>query len=120
MIVPEGMAVAIPLYASSGSIFKVLLWTMINGLAEPAGVLLGGALIAPYLDADVLSCCLALVSGIMFCISLHELLPIAIKFCGRDVASTALFSGMAICCLGLELVEIYLGHSHSHPHIHPG
>lgn len=120
MIVPEGMAVAIPLYASSGSIFQVLLWTMINGLAEPAGVLFGGVLLAPYLDAFVLSRCLALVSGIMFCISLHELFPVAIKFCGKGAASTALFVGMAMCWLGLELVETYVGHSHAHPHIHPG
>ena len=93
---------------------------MINGLAEPAGVLFGGVLLAPYLDAFVLSRCLALVSGIMFCISLHELFPVAIKFCGKGAASTALFVGMAMCWLGLELVETYVGHSHAHPHIHPG
>lgn len=43
--IPEGMAVAIPLYVATSSTPKVLYWTFINGLAEPIGVLLGGALL---------------------------------------------------------------------------
>lgn len=114
------MAVAIPLYASTGSIFQVLFWTFLNGLAEPAGVLLGGIALAPYLDTYILSKCLALVSGIMFCISLHELYPMAIKYSGKNLASFALFAGMAICWAALEVVEVYFGHGHVHPHLHPG
>jgi ZIP family zinc transporter len=113
------MAVAIPLYASTGNIFQVLLWTLVNGLAEPFGVIMGGALLAPYLDEYVLSRCLAIVSGIMFCISLHELYPVSIKYCGKGLASFSLFLGMFLCWGALEMVEVYFGHSHEHhPDLH--
>jgi zinc transporter, ZIP family len=113
------MAVAIPIYASTGSIFKVLWWTFINGIAEPAGVLVGASLLGPYLDEFVLSRCLASVAGIMFCISLHELYPVSIKFSGKSVASASLFIGMFICWAAMEIVETYFGgHGHSHPDIH--
>jgi zinc transporter, ZIP family len=122
--IPEGMAVGIPLYASTGSVLQVLWWTLLNGLAEPAGVLIGGMLLAPYLDEYILSRCLALVGGIMFCISIHELYPVAIKYCGKGTASVSLMGGMFLCWTALESVESYFdgidmpGHSHSHGHSH--
>ena len=61
--IPEGMAVGIPLYASTGSIIKVLWWTFVNGLAEPFGVVIAGLFLAPYLDSFILSRCLAAVGG---------------------------------------------------------
>jgi zinc transporter, ZIP family len=118
--IPEGMAVGIPLYASTGSIFKVLLYTMINGLAEPAGVVMGGLALAPYLDHFILSRCLAFVAGIMFCISIHELYPVSIEYCGKTIASFSLMAGMFLCWIVLELVEGYFegGHHHDHSHDH--
>jgi ZIP family zinc transporter len=122
--IPEGMAVGIPLYASTGSIFQVLWWTLINGLAEPAGVLMGGMVLAPYLDEYILSRCLAMVGGIMFCISIHELYPVSIKYCGKHMASASLMIGMFFCWVALESVDSYFegidmpGHSHSHGHSH--
>ena len=64
--IPEGMAVGIPLYASTGSTLKVLWWTFVNGLAEPFGVLVAGLFLAPYLDNFILSRCLAAVAGTYF------------------------------------------------------
>ncbi|KAJ3318768.1 hypothetical protein HDV06_007019 [Boothiomyces sp. JEL0866] len=113
--IPEGMAVAIPLYASTGSIFQVLFWTLVNGLAEPFGVIGGGVLLAPYLNEFFLSRCLALVSGIMFCISINELFPVSIKYCGKTLATVSLFIGMLIGWASMEIVEEYFGgHGHDH------
>jgi ZIP family zinc transporter len=116
--VPEGMAVGIPLYASTGSTWKVLIWTMINGLAEPFGVLVGGLALAPYLDQFILSRCLAFVAGIMFCISIHELYPVSIKYCGKSLASFSLMAGMFVCWAMLEAVESYFEGGHCHDHSH--
>jgi hypothetical protein len=56
--IPEGMAVAIPLYVATSSSPKVLYWTFINGLAEPLGVLLGGALLVFKVDTGtIFECC---------------------------------------------------------------
>ncbi|KAI8899168.1 ZIP zinc transporter-domain-containing protein [Globomyces pollinis-pini] len=116
--VPEGMAVAIPLFASTGSYVKVLWWTLINGLAEPAGVITVGLFLGPYLTPFILNRCLAMVSGIMFCISLHELYPVSLKYCGKTAASVSLFGGMFICWLALEAVDVYFGDIHGHSHSH--
>lgn len=69
--IPEGMAVAIPLYGATRSYSKVLFWTLLNGLAEPVGVLIGGAILYPYISQALLSRCLAMVGGIMVCISIQ-------------------------------------------------
>jgi ZIP family zinc transporter len=88
------------------------------------GVLMGGALLAPYLDEFILNRCLALVGGIMFCISIHELYPVSIKYCGKNLASFALIFGMFVCWIALESVETYFngiempGHSHTNHHGH--
>ncbi|KAH6565353.1 hypothetical protein BASA83_003859 [Batrachochytrium salamandrivorans] len=118
--IPEGMAVAIPLYAATGSPTKVLWWTLINGLAEPLGVVIGGVALHAYLTPFLLSRCLAAVGGIMLCISIHELQPTAIKYSGKVAASVSFFIGMFVCFCTLESVNVWFGgHSHGgHAHHH--
>ncbi|TPX58991.1 hypothetical protein PhCBS80983_g02788 [Powellomyces hirtus] len=111
--IPEGMAVAIPLYAATGKTSQVLWWTLLNGLAEPFGVVVGGALLHSYLSPALLSRCLAAVGGIMACISIHELQPTAIKYAGKAVATASFFGGMFVCFGALEAVnEWFGGHAH--------
>ncbi|KAJ3179393.1 hypothetical protein HDU87_003003 [Geranomyces variabilis] len=111
--IPEGMAVAIPLYAATGNATKVLWWTLVNGLAEPLGVVVGGALLHSYLSPALLSRCLAAVGGIMACISIHELQPTAIKYAGKGIATSSFFGGMLVCFAALEAVnEWFGGHVH--------
>ncbi|KAI9095136.1 ZIP zinc transporter-domain-containing protein [Phlyctochytrium arcticum] len=114
--IPEGMAVAIPLYAAYGNVWKVLMWTLLNGLAEPAGVVIGGVLLHSYLSPQLLSRCLAGVGGIMACISIHELQPMAIKWAGKGIATTSFFSGMFVCFAALEAVNEWFGGHDSHIH----
>ena len=85
--------------------------TLLNGLIEPLGVVIGGFFFSSYLTQEVLSKSLAAVAGIMACISLHELLPTAIQYAGKDRASAALFVGMAVCFGALEGVDILMAHA---------
>lgn len=115
--VPEGMAVAIPLYSATGSSFQVIWWTLVNGLAEPFGVLVGGMFLQNYLTTRILNQCLAAVGGMMLCISIHELQPMAIRYSGKMAASVSFFFGMLICFAALETVEYYtayLDYDHHH------
>jgi ZIP family zinc transporter len=94
--------------------------TLLNGLAEPIGVVIGGFLLKDNMGPEVLSASLALVAGIMACISLHELFPTSIEYAGKARASVALFVGM-FCTFGaLEIVHSIMhdhgGHSHGHDH----
>ncbi|KAJ3128213.1 hypothetical protein HK098_004959 [Nowakowskiella sp. JEL0407] len=107
--IPEGMAVAIPLWAAtSGSTFQVLFWTLLNGLAEPFGVLVGASILGNRLTQQDLSRCLAAVAGVMACISLNELQPMAIKLSGKDTASISLFVGMFLCFVAIESLHHYM------------
>ncbi|KAJ1553452.1 hypothetical protein HK405_007871 [Cladochytrium tenue] len=122
--VPEGMAVAIPLYAASSgasagsgmSTGRILFLTLLNGLAEPAGVLVGAAILSPLglLTQVNLSRCLAAVAGVMACISLHELQPTAAAYAGQVTATASLFVGMFTAFLALEAVAGTFGHAHGH------
>ncbi|KAJ3137652.1 hypothetical protein HK100_000496 [Physocladia obscura] len=136
-LMQEGMAVAIPLYAAGGSSFYVLGMTFANGLgeatfmhqmtsiqlkrttktAEPIGVIIGVAFFGSYLTPSVLSRSLAVVGGIMCCISIHELQPTAIRYAGQSRASASLFAGMFVVFCALEAVTEYFGHPHSHSEI---
>lgn len=107
--IPEGIIIAIPYYLLSNSSCYVVYITLLNGLIEPLGVILGGLLLKSFLTDHLVSQCLAIVSGIMTFISLHELHSTAIMSCDRTVASRALFVGMFICFLGLESID-YLFH----------
>ncbi|TPX35675.1 hypothetical protein SmJEL517_g01924 [Synchytrium microbalum] len=106
--IPEGMAVAIPLWAATKSNYHVLYMTLINGLMEPLGVLLGGFFLKNYLTQSLLSKSLAAVAGIMACISIHELFPTAVTYAGKERASFALFLGMAVCFVALEGVDVIM------------
>ena len=108
--IPEGMAVAIPMWVATKSWSYVLFMTLLNGLAEPLGVILGALLLEPYLTKEFLSICLAVVAGVMACISLHELIPTSIKFSGKSLATTSLFAGMLLSFVVLESVDHMFHH----------
>lgn len=44
--IPEGVAVALPLYYATGSKWKGLMWATISGAAEPLGGLIGYAVLS--------------------------------------------------------------------------
>jgi len=112
--IPEGMACAIPLWASTKSYSYVLGMTLLNGLAEPLGVIVGGFLLKDHMTKEILSQCLAVVAGIMACISLHELQPTAIIYAGKSNATIALFVGMFCTFIALEIVHSMLHNDHAH------
>lgn len=130
--IPEGMAVAIPLYGATRSYSSVLFWTLVNGMAEPLGVVIGGALLHQYISQALLSRCLAMVGGIMICISMQyvssyiyamlthshdtqsELQPMAIKYAGKTRASLSFFAGMVACFGALDAVSSWFDQHHHH------
>ncbi|KAI8804569.1 Zinc/iron permease [Cladochytrium replicatum] len=115
--IPEGMAIAIPLWAATqGSTYKVLLYTFLNGLAEPLGVLIGGVALRYALGNNIedieiaLSSLLAVVAGVMAAISLDELVPTSIQFAGRTWTSLSFWIGMGVCFIMLEAIGSFFDH----------
>ncbi|MDE5953636.1 MAG: zinc transporter ZupT [Duncaniella sp.] len=97
--IPEGIAVSVPIYHSTGNRRKALRYSLISGLAEPAGALVGMAFLLPFWSPMVNAICLASVAGIMVYIAFDELLPSAESFGHHHLSLLGVIVGMAIMAL---------------------
>lgn len=102
--IPEGVAVSIPIYYATGSRRKAFLWSLLSGVAEPAGALLAWLLLAPLMTPTLMGALLAGVAGIMVFISMDELLPAAREYGEAHTAIYGIVTGMAIMATSLLLL----------------
>jgi ZIP family zinc transporter len=101
--IPEGIAVAIPIYYATQKRGKAVRFATLSGLAEPLGGVLGYIVLRSVLTPSLLACVLAVVAGIMVYISLDELLPTAENYGEHHVAIIGVISGMVFMSFGLLL-----------------
>lgn len=78
--IPEGISIAVPIYYSTKSRGKALLYTLISGLSEPFGAFLAFLFLKPFMNDTVMGLLMALIAGIMIHISSYELLPTSLKY----------------------------------------
>lgn len=78
--IPEGISISIPIFYSTKSKFKALLYTFISGISEPVGALIAYLFLAPYMNDLIMSILLANIAGIMISISVYELIPASLKY----------------------------------------
>ncbi|KAH9741222.1 zinc transporter zip11 [Citrus sinensis] len=74
--IPEGVAVALPVYFATQSKWQAFKLATLSGFAEPLGVII-------------------VVGGVMAFLTLHEMLPLAFDYAGQKQAVKAVFVGMA-------------------------
>jgi len=74
---PEGMAIAAPYYAATGSRIGSVGLAFLSGLSEPLGALMSVLLLGPFLRSQptFVPYILCVVAGIMIASALVELLP---------------------------------------------
>lgn len=94
--IPEGIAVSVPIYQSTGSRKKAMTYTLLSGLAEPLGALIGLLVLMPFWSPTVHAICLAVVAGIMVYISFDELLPNSEAYGHHHIALIGVILGMAL------------------------
>lgn len=104
--IPEGMAVAAPVYSATGDRWRAFRWGSLSGLAEPVGAVIGFALLSSVLTPTVTSMVIAGIAGIMMYISLGQLVPLTGKYGSRRVGLISLMAGSATALLGLSLVGV--------------
>ena len=106
--VPEGLCVALPIYYSTGSRWRGVLWAFLSGISEPIGGLIGWLVFANSdLNPLAYGIMFSLVAGMMVFISVHELLPTALAYDPKNTFVTfALIGGMVIMALSLLLFDI--------------
>jgi ZIP family zinc transporter len=102
--IPEGLCVAMPIYYASGSKCKAFFWSLLSGVTEPIGGILGFAALQPVFTPMVFGVVFSMVGGMMVFIACHELIPAAHKYMQNQAKATMWFIiGMAVMALSLVL-----------------
>ena len=78
--IPEGISISVPIYYSTKSKTKAILYTFISALSEPIGAILTYLFLLPFVNDILLGLLFSLIAGIMLQISLTELLPESISY----------------------------------------
>ena len=102
--IPEGIAVSLPIYYATGSRKKAFLYSVLSGLAEPLGALVGFLILAPFLTETVFGIVFAGIAGIMIYISFDQLLPAAREYGEHHLSLYGLIAGMAVMAVSLILL----------------
>ena len=102
--IPEGIAVSIPIYSSTGSKKKAFFWSFLSGISEFVGALICGFILLPFINDFILGAMLAIVGGFMVYISLDELLPVSRSYGNEHLSIIGIMLGMAVMGLSLALL----------------
>ena len=77
--IPEGISIAVPIYHSTGSKLKAIMYALLSGMSEMVGSILAYFFLAPLINEHVMASLYAIIAGIMIHISVYELIPGAYK-----------------------------------------
>lgn len=102
--IPEGIAVSVPIYQATGNRKKAFTYSLLTGLSEPIGAIVGMAILLPLWSPLVNALCLAIVAGIMIYISFDELLPSSERHGHHHIAIIGVITGMAL--MGVTLIAL--------------
>jgi ZIP family zinc transporter len=102
--IPEGISVSVPIYYATGNRRRAFSWSMLSGLAEPVGALVGYVVLRPFLTPELMGILFAAVAGVMIYISLDELLPTSRAYGKGHDSLYGLLAGMVVMALSLLLL----------------
>jgi ZIP family zinc transporter len=103
--IPEGMAVAAPIFHATGSRWQAFKWSLVSGMCEPVGAIVVGLLLTPYLTPHVIKTVLAGVAGVMTFMCFHELVPQSLKYISSDAAMVSNVCGMVFISLSVWILQ---------------
>ena len=102
--IPEGIAVAVPVYYATRSRAKSLALALGSGLAEPVGALAAFCLLRGLFSPLFLNGLLALVAGVMLQVSFAQLVAAGFSFGKNSACAAGLAVGTLCMGVGLYLV----------------
>ncbi len=110
--IPEGISVSVPIFYATGIRRKAFIYSVLSGISEPIGALIGYFLIRIFLTTSagvippqVMGILFAGVAGIMVYISLDELLPTSRAYGKGHDSLFGLMAGMVLMALSLLLMK---------------
>ncbi|MFW5982262.1 MAG: zinc transporter ZupT [Halanaerobiaceae bacterium] len=101
--IPEGISVSVPLYYATGNKKTAFLYSLLSGLAEPIGALIGYFIFRSFFNDLVFGVLFGVVAGIMVYISIDELLPTSRKYGKEHQEIYGFVAGMAVMAISLLL-----------------
>mmetsp|Transcript_35559 Transcript_35559/g.59946 ORF Transcript_35559/g.59946 Transcript_35559/m.59946 type:complete len:334 (+) Transcript_35559:213-1214(+) len=106
--IPEGVCVAMPIYYATGSRWKGFWWSVMSGISEPIGGLVGYlVLYGDNMSEIAYGSLFGAVGGMMVYISIVELIPTALKYDPQDkYVTVSLLVGMAVMAASLLLFAV--------------
>ena len=87
--IPEGISIAVPIYYSTNSKFKAILYTFISGLSELFGAIITYIFLKPFINDFIMGILFSIIAGIMIHIAISELLPTSLSY--KNTRLTKLF-----------------------------
>ncbi|NMA93211.1 MAG: zinc transporter ZupT [Clostridiales bacterium] len=101
--IPEGIAVSVPVFYATGSRRKAFKYSLISGLSEPLGALVGYLLLRSFYSDALFGFIFASVAGIMIYISFDSLLPCSREYGEHHQSMYGLIAGMVVMAASLLL-----------------
>ena len=100
--IPEGISIAIPIFYSTGSKFKAIMYTFISALSELFGAIITYLFLGRYINDMILGFILSFTAGIMIQISFNKLLPTGSNY-NKKMASLFFIVGIIFMVVSLLL-----------------
>jgi len=94
--IPEGISISIPIYYSTKSKAKALLYTFISGISEPLGALITYLFLQPFINDKIMGFLFSIIAGIMIHIATYELIPATNKYKDKNRVVVWLIIGSLI------------------------
>ena len=88
-----------PIYYSTKSKSKALLYTFVSGLSEPLGAIFTYLFLLPFINDILLGILFAMIAGIMIFISFTELLPASSSYKENKITKIFFVIGMIFMLL---------------------
>jgi ZIP family zinc transporter len=97
--IPEGIATAIPLSEAGTKPTRTAIITLLSGMAEPFGALLGAAALSTFAPRILIGYSLVFAAGVMTYITADELIPVAHEYGYKHTVSVGLLLGIIFALL---------------------
>ena len=81
--IPEGVSIAIPIYYSTKSKTKAILYTLLSSLSELLGAIITYLFLKKYMNNLIIGIILSITAGIMIQISINKLYPESKNYNGK-------------------------------------
>ncbi|KAK8807920.1 hypothetical protein WA588_006408, partial [Blastocystis sp. NMH] len=99
--IPEGIAVALPLYYSTHSKWEAMKWCLLSSICEPLAAILFGVFFHAFLTERLMAIMNAIVAGIMIILCVFELIPSALQFTSAKNVAIGTIVGQVVMFVSL-------------------